>query len=500
MARFDLGQSHVLDEIKRSILLNETIVFVGLVYVGTLLFLRYAPFAPLPFETSLAITPDWASWFDAYITFPILIICCLLPFRTSRQGSISLVCTVAVVPLYLVFASYFFYYAQTQLGLWALVIPLTLLVPTLILLAILATPLINSLVLARNITSDDENKIRLSLDGLGSKLYFLTIASLSIGLAFLQSYLRSTVNGIALTGWVSDIGITVDAGARDVLNGVNPYTHGLPPWGGPGVAYGPITYLLGVPFTFLPPGWAAHVSALFYAIFTSIGIWKLMQLFSPKAATYTAALFLALPTTSWAIEGGMTSHIALAGLIVWSLFMFFGARYFWAGLICSLGLFTLVIPGILIIPYIIAADNREVRFKILAGFVTPLILGLGGLLTILPSGLLSFAIQRIDYLVGSGWLTPYLIFSPAFVKAISIITTGWLVFWLVYRSLKSRNDDRKLVGIVATFLLLIPFTAGNYFAFFYVWGSAVALIAILSHVKLREDLSETSSRIVEVLR
>src|SRR5207245_11028120 len=177
-------RTHVLDEIKRSILLNETIVFVGLVYVGTLLFLRYAPFAPLPFETSLAITPDWASWFDAYITFPILIIFCLLPFRTSRQGSISLVCTVAVVPLYIVFSSYFFYYAQTQLGLWALVIPLTLLVPTLILLAILATPLINSLVLARNITSDDENKIRLSLDGRGSKLYFLTIAFLSVGLAF----------------------------------------------------------------------------------------------------------------------------------------------------------------------------------------------------------------------------------------------------------------------------------------------------------------------------
>ena len=56
------------------------------------------------------------------------------------------------------------------------------------------------------------------------------------------------------------------------------------------------------------------------------------------------------------------------------------------------------------------------------------------------------------------------------------------------------------MGIVATFLLLIPFTAANYFAFFYVWGSAVALIAILSHVKLREDLSETSSRVVEVLR
>ena len=407
---------------------------------------------------------------------------------------------MAVIPLYLVFASYYFYYAQAALGLWAFVIPVTLLVPSLILVVVLAVPMINSLILARNMAREEDDGIRFRSDGQRQKLYFFTIATLSVGLAFVQAYLRSSVKGVALTGWVSDIGITVDAGARDLVNGVNPYTHGLPPWGGPGVTYGPITYLLGVPFTFLPPGWAAHVSALFYAVFTSIGIWKLMQLFSPKIAAYSAALFLALPTTSWAIEGGMTSHIALAGLIVWSLFMFFNARHFWAGLICSLGLFTLAIPGILIIPYIIAADSREVRFKTLAGFVAPIILGLGGLLAILPSGFLSFAIQRIDYLVGSGWLTPYLIFSPAFIKAISIITTGWLVFWLVYRSLKARNDDRKLLAIVATFLLLIPFAAANYFAFFYVWGSAVALIAIFNHVKLREDLSQASSRVVEVLR
>src|SRR3989454_5328507 len=500
MARLDLRQHSLVELIIRSISLNLSLVSVALVYAASLLFLKYASFAPLPFETSLSTPPDWASWFDVYLTFPLLIVLCLLPFRTSRQGSITLLCTVAVIPLYLVFASYFFYYAQAPLGLWVLVIPVTLLVPSLILVVVLSTPMINSLILARNMWRDEDDGIKFRLDGLGQKLYFLMIAAFSVGLAFLQAYMRSSIKGIPLTSWVSDIGITVDAGARLIVNGVNPYTHGLPPWGGTGGTYGPITYLLAVPFTFLAPGWAAHVSALFYATLTSIGIWKLMQLFSPKVAIYSAALFLALPTTSWAIEGGMTSHIALAGLIVWSLFMFFGARYFWAGLICSLGLFTLVIPGILIIPYIIAADNREVRFKTLAGFVTPLILGLGGLLTILPSGLLVSEIQRIDYFVGGGWLTPYLIFSPGFIKAISIITTSWLVFWFVYRSLKSRNDDRKLLVIVATFLLLIPFTAANYFAFFYLWGSAVALIAILSHVNSRAALREASPRLTEVLR
>ena len=180
--------------------------------------------------------------------------------------------------------------------------------------------------------------------------------------------------------------------------------------------------------------------------------------------------------------------------------MFFSGRHFLAGLLSSLGLFTLGIPGILIIPYTIAANNREARIRTLAGFVAPIILGLGALLTIMPPAFLVSEIQRIDYFVGGGWLTPYLIFSPGFIKAISIITTSWLVFWFVYRSLKSRNDDRKLLVIVATFLLLIPFTAANYFAFFYLWGSAVALIAILSHVNSREALREASPRLTEVLR
>src|SRR3989454_381138 len=409
MARLDLRQHSLVELIIRSISLNLSLVSVALVYAASLLFLKYASFAPLPFETPLSTPPDWASWFDVYLTFPLLIILCLLPFRSLRQGSLTLLCTVAVIPIYLVFASYYFYYAQTPLGLWVFVIPVTLLVPSLIHVVVLATPMINSLILARNMWRDQGDGINFRLDGLIQKLYFFAIASLSVGLAFLQAVMRSSVSGVALTGWVSDIGITVDAGARLIVNGVNPYTHALPPWGGTGGTYGPVTYLLAVPFT-------------------------------------------------------------------------------------------LGIPGILIIPYIIAANNREARIRTLAGYVTPIILGLGALLAILPPAFLVSEIQRIDYFVGGGWLTPYLIFSPGFIKAISIITTSWLVFWFVYRSLKSRNDDRKLLVIVATFLLLIPFTAANYFAFFYLWGSAVALIAILSHVNSREALREASPRLTEVLR
>jgi hypothetical protein len=404
------------------------------------------------------------------------------------------------MPFYLIFASYFFYYAQSQLGLWALIIPLTLLVPTLILVAILATPLINSLVLARNMASDHENGIRLSLDAPATKLYFIAVASLSVAIAFLQTYLRSTVNGIPLTGWVSDIGITVDAGARDLLTGINPYTHGLPPWGGPGGVYGPIIYLLGVPFTFLPSGWAAHVSALFYAVLTSIGIWKCMQLLSPRVAVYAGALFLALPTTSWAIEGGMTSHIGVAAIIVWSLYMFLSARYGWSGLICGFGLLTLWFPGLLIIPYLIVANSKTHILRTLAGFLPPVMLTLGGALVLFRPSFLVSEVYTIYSNFGVGWLTPDLIFSPTFIKVVSIITTGWLVFWLAYASFRARNDNTRFLAVIATFLLLVPFTAANYFAFFYVWGSAIALMALFSLMANQERLIGSSTDAVGVSR
>src|SRR5207245_9080508 len=138
----------------------------------------------------LSPPPDWSSWFYIYLTFPLLIGLCLLPFRTSRQGSITLLCTVAVIPLYLVFASYFFYYAQAPLGLWAFVIPVTLLVPSLILVVVIATPMINSLILARNMLLDQGDGLNFRLGGLIQKLYFLAIATLSVGLSLLQSYMR----------------------------------------------------------------------------------------------------------------------------------------------------------------------------------------------------------------------------------------------------------------------------------------------------------------------
>jgi hypothetical protein len=498
MARIDLKQNPFFILVRQSVQSTRLPILAGLTCGVVLLFLRYAPYAPLPFETPLIAPPDWASWFDAYITFPILIVLCLLPFRNSRGGTALLVSTVATIPLYLVIASYFFYYAQTPLGLWTLVIPLTLLVPTAVLVVILAAPLVNSLVLARSLRHDSEDRLGLSLNRLATRFYFFAIAAVSVGLALLQAYLRSTIPGVALTSWVSDVGISVDAGARYLVSGINPYTHSIPPWGGTGATYGPVTYLLAVPFTFLPAGWAAHVSALVYALVTSVGIWKCMQLFSARYAVFCAAFFLALPTTSWAIEVGMTSHLGLTALIVWSLFFFLNGKSLWSGLICGVGLLTLVIPGFLIIPYVTAAKNKRSKVRTIAGFLVPIALTLVFLLAVFPTRFLLSEAETAYSNFGAGWLTPDLIFSPAVIKAISIIATGWLFFWLIHASSRAKNDSPRFLAVIATFLLVIPFAAANYFAFFYVWGSAVALMAIFSLVANRQPLTESVRNALEV--
>ena len=498
MARIDLKQNPAVALITQSILSIKLPIVAGLASGIVLLFIRNAPFAPIPFETPLTAPPDWASWFDAYLTFPILIILCLLPFRTSRRGSIILLSTVAVIPLYLVIASYYFYYAQTPLGLWTLVIPLTLLVPTAILVVILSAPLINSLILARGLARDDGDGVGLRLSRFTTRPYFYAVATISVSFAFIQAYLRSIVPGIALTGWVSDVGISVDAGARYLVRGINPYTHSIPPWGGTGATYGPVTYLLAVPFTFLPSGWAPHVSALFYATLTSIGIWKCMQVISARYATFCAAFFLTLPTTSWAIEVGMTSHLGLAALMIWSLFFFLRGKFFVSGLVCGVGLLTLAIPGFLVIPYLTTATNQRNKLRTIAGFLLPLVFALGGLLTLFPSQFLLSEAETAYANFGVGWLTPDLMLSPTFAKAISILVTGWLVFWLIYASYRARGDIRRFLVVVATFLLILPFAAANYFAFFYVWGSAVALMAIFCLVANQQRLTETLLRIREV--
>lgn len=465
-------------QIKHLITSNVALVSSLAAFGGIFLLLGLVRDAPT-IQSTLNATPDWASGFDIYLTFPILTVLCLLPFRTlSRWSTVLLVSLVTGIPIALIVESYYLFYggAGGVLG-----VPLTYLVPTAVLVSVLAIPTAISILLSASLSSSKKLEIRswFSLDDRKLKYYIFAVACVSILLAFLQTYLR-VASGATLSGWVSDVGIAVEAGARDLIHGIDPYTHGLPPWGGPGGAYGPITYLSMVPFAFLPQGWGAHAGALFYAVLTSLGIWKFMQLMRPKIATFSALLFLALPTTSWIVEAGFVSHVMLASLIVWSLYFFFRGSYFLAGLVSALGLFALVIPGILIVPYLLARRDSAAKLKVALGFFDTVLLVTAGLVAVFPVSFLSHEIQGLltSQLGGSGTFTLDAIFSSTFIRILSLIFTTSLVFWFILKSFKSRFSNSELISIIAVFLILIPFATGNYFAFFYVWASAAAILAI----------------------
>jgi hypothetical protein len=470
-------------QIKYMIASNGALVTSGVAFGGIFLFLSLVPYAPT-IQSTLNATPDWASGFDIYITFPLLTILCLLPFRTlSKWSSVLLVSLVAGIPIALILESYYLFYGLSPGG-WVLGTPLTFLVPTVVLVAVLAVPTASSILLCASLPSSKKLEMRssFSLGDRKVKYYFLGVACASVILALLQTYVR-VASGASLNGWVTDVGITVEAGARDLVQGINPYTHGLPPWGGPGGAYGPITYLGMVPFVFFPQGWAAHAGALFYALITSVGIWKCMQLFYPKIAALSALLFLALPTTSWIIEGGIVSHVMLAALIVWSLYFFFRGSYFSAGLVSAIGLLTLVIPGILIIPYLVTRKNKGAKLRTALGYFVPIVLGVVGFLVVFPPSFLFGEVQGtlIYQLGGQGGFTLDALFSSTFIRALSLILTGWLVFWFIFKTFKSRYANSELLSSIATFMILIPFATGDYFAFFYIWASAVAVLAIFGN-------------------
>jgi hypothetical protein len=486
----------VWSRLRTEVARSDFILFSIAAYAAVLALLASQRLAPLPSET-LSTIPDWASWFDLYITFPALIFLCLLPFRgLSRSGRILAVALVAIIPVYLALASYYFYYALAPLGFAMLALPLTMLVPAAVLVVILVIPMVNSAITAYILTRRPRPLRWTWPSGfLSSKPYLLGIASLSILLALVQTAIRASQDPGTPLSWVSDVGLAVAAASRDLVTGVNPYTHGLPPWGGPaGLFYGPVALILLAPFAGLPLTWAAHAGALFYGGVTAVGLWRCMKLVRPRGLGWrTAALFLALPTTSWLFESGMAIHLVAAAIIVWTLYAFFSQRMLLTGILCGLGLLALLVPGALIVPLLFAARTRPRRLQMALGFTGPVLL----LFTALSFFMSPPAVGAlVAGTVIGGWQTGdtlNLLLSPVANQILRIVPTVVLAVWFVYRSAKLRTLT-EIFTTIAVFLLLVPFATGWYFAFFYAWQSAGALLAMAAQTALPVRAEDENAR------
>ncbi|MGA8302731.1 MAG: glycosyltransferase 87 family protein [Thermoplasmata archaeon] len=451
-------------------------IVLGLLILGHLF--------PQPLSTHYP--PAWASWLDIFVTFPLLAILCCLSFRGSR-GIPALLSLVLVIPIVQIFASYFVYYAATPLGLAALKIPWPSRVSAYEFGPILAIALVSGLLLGRGLFRDlPELRPKVSRGVL------ILAAISSVLLAYWQYTLRY-LSGARLATLVSDVGITTNAGGRDLLHGINPYTHPLPPWGGHGsIIYGPVAFGLASPFSALPATMASQVAVAFFVAMMCVGIWKAVRLFNPQLALPGALLFLALPTTSWMLEASMEIHAITGAVVVWTLYAFLARRDALVGLLVGIGALTSIVPGLLIFPLALAEKSWKYRLTVLLSFLV--LLGGTVLLALrfspsLVRGVPEFLHRQLST-SGTLVLNSYLPGSVNLVlkPACLAILVGWSLY--AASRAKSRLDVLRVAAVV---LVLVPFAIGFYYTFFFLWGSAAVVMYLMATIRLPSSSEPTDS-------
>lgn len=448
------------------------VLFVCLV-VNTSLFIATAGNGPsllLPIPTP----PGWASWFDLYAIFPVLSAGILLTFRRLDWPAALIIGGLVTLPMvYHSLNSYYWFYdssgytGSTSLGLLiggvGVSVALTI--------ALFFAPRV----------------------GWGSSQTWSRVerplaicALVSVGFAVVEGFLLRPISSASSPlQWAGDIGITVAWGGFDIAHHVNPFTTGLLPWGGVAAPpYGPISFLLAAPFSVFSIGMAAHLSSLMFAILDATMISLIVRSFWRERGRAFGLLYLALPATSWAIAGTVTSHFMVTLFILIALFLAIQNRPFFAGTSLSIATLTLYFPALLLIPFLLFLKRGKVRFAL--GFIPLTIIGIylttvtfaghgvaGGTSSIASGGTTFIGFSQLGSAAG----------GVVIAIALLLILSVALLFLLEF----ARSERTRLLVGSAVVLLFTPAIIGYTYAAFYVWSGAVAVAAIASVIADREQ-------------
>lgn len=436
-------------------------VTIVLAYLTTTLYIISSPGLP-PLRLPISPTPDWTSWFDVAVAYPILVVGCTWILRRELVKEVlAAAAVVTFIPMYHVIESYLVLYSPSA------TVPGDVLYLS---FAVISVAIVFF--------------VRLHVTGLSGrsllvpsrKELFWLVAVLSVGIAWLQIGLRLSTHPPLLTSWVSDIGITADAGARDLLHGINPYATPLPPWGGPAsLLYGPVGLGLLAPFALLPRGWGALVGSTFFAVLTALGVRKCVSYWRPNVATEAGLLFLALPTTSWAMEAGLAPYLIASAMIVWSIALRLGGRPMTSSFVLLLGTLTALVPAILLIPFLLYSSRREV-IRIVAGFALPMSAGVAAAVRLVGPALVVTKLKELVYIGSFGFYRSLgLAWSEFFALAILCVVVEWAV---LTRSTTSIHSHGAEVTLSAEILVLVPLVFGSDFPAVYVMAGCVLVILL----------------------
>lgn len=431
--------------------------------------------APVPFSPLNSII-DWASWFEVLIVFPVLSILCAIPFVGTRS-SFVVVPVILMSPLFLILNSFFLVYNLPSLGIFLFVIPLIELAPAGLIATVFIVPLALVLFAAYQAPRAPVQARAMP------KLYFISAAAVSLVLVAADFIMRyNTVGGSSsLITVVSDVGWAAQAGAQELIHGINPYSAPLPPWGGSApISYGPMDFVMLAPFALLSISTGAHVASVFYALLTALGIFMAVRAFRPSVAPVAALTFIALPVTFYVVSAAFTPHIIVASLLAWTVFLYVKSRYRLSGLLLGLSGLTIGIPFALIVPFIFPLKKSE-RLRMLEGYVPVVAILVAGIYLIFGDGALASldAFTSIVSFYGMGmYLTPL---ADSILKWIPVAAIS---IWFLYSSLKGRSkEDALKTG--AIFMLLLPFAVGYFYAFFFVWQGLLLVIYLFVRMEVK---------------
>ena len=433
------------------------------------LFVTLGGDAPLPFQP-IDTTPNWASWFDIYITFPVMSGFCLYAFRGTAMRRLAFPMAL-FFPIYLIGYSYLNVFSYSYIPLlYAGVFSSSLIVPVILLFLVPALPLAGSLITMDSLRHGCRPETRFS-----GRMYFIIMLAAAFTLSAVEIILRYMQSSSMYVN-LSDVGYTMQAGGTMLLHGGNPYVSPLPPWNAPiSLAAGPLTFVFTAPMGVFPVVLAAHLSTLIFTILLALGLYYLVGAVLPDYRLVATAFFFSLPIMVYEFMAVPIIHFMVAACIVWSLYFFVSGRKTVASFIALIGTGVMLIPAALMVPYIWQTRGRE-RLYVSLIFFVPLAVAL-------YFGRSLFNLLNIDgYLSLSGLIGFYygFVISQGLADALRWIPVSVFLVWFFYASARSHNGFQVL-RTSAIFYLMLPFMFGDFGAFYYIWEYVLVLPAFLSY-------------------
>jgi hypothetical protein len=177
------------------------------------------------------------------------------------------------------------------------------------------------------------------------------------------------------------------------------------------------------------------------------------------------------------MEAGLAPYLLSIALIAWAMYFYLTQRFVIAAMAVFLGFLTMVVPIVLMVPFLLCAKRRNAvvlltSFLLLSAFVFTGAIGVFGT---------SLVLSKVSDLLSAFGTWG---FYPAFGLLGGIVLAGellcFVLMWSVYSSRLLPVSSATTVYLAAELLLLIPLVIGDDFAGVFILSSCLIAMVIFT--------------------